>query len=120
MRVLELSSSGNCGVDLLVGAMATTDEALATIRQLSDHIASVLLANHDGNSLPRRPVPLDQGRLDVVAVLGLLREMGFSGPVRATPGPKMVGDTQWGHKAHAHDLGFVRAVLQSLGATSGR
>ena len=27
---------------------------------------------------------------------------------------KLVGDTAWGHKGRAYDLGYLRAVLQTI------
>ena len=38
----------------------------------------------------------------------------LGGPVRAGLPPGMVGDTEWGHKGRAYDLGYLKAVLQAI------
>lgn len=58
---------------------------------------------------------LDEGDLSIPRLLQTLRAAGFDGPVRAAPPPGMVEDTSWGHKGRAFDLGYLKAVLQTLG-----
>ena len=45
------------------------------------------------------------GEVDMPGVLLALQETGFTGPVRALAPPGMVGDSAWGHKGRAYDLG---------------
>lgn len=114
VRLLELSSSSHHGIDLSLASFGNTADALEAIRQTGDRIFSVLLLNHTGSSPLSRQAFLDEGTLDIPAVLRTLKEVGFSGPIRAARGPGMVEDTEWGHKGRAFDLGYVRAILQQL------
>ena len=47
-------------------------------------------------------------------VLLALQETGSTGPVRALAPPCMVGDSGWGHMGRAYDLGYLKAVLQTI------
>ena len=54
------------------------------------------------------------GEVDMPGVLLALQETGFTGPVRALAPPCMVGDSVWGHKGRVYDLGYLKAVLQTI------
>lgn len=57
---------------------------------------------------------LDEGTLNLPRSISALKTFGFNGPLLAHNPLGMVGDTDWGHKARAYDLGYLRAVLQAL------
>ena len=57
---------------------------------------------------------LDEGDVNLPRVLWALRKAGFSGPLLAYQAPGMVGDSEWGHKGRAYDLGYLKAVLQAI------
>jgi len=57
---------------------------------------------------------LDEGDTVILEILQIYREVGFDGALRPGPQPGMVGDTDWGHKAQAFSVGYLRALLQSV------
>ena len=57
---------------------------------------------------------LDEGTIDSVSVLRACRESGFRGTLRPGRQPVMTDDTEWGHKAQALAVGYLRALLQGL------
>ena len=67
-----------------------------------------------GNAAAGREAFLNEGETDVPGALMALKKAGFNGPIRAVAPPGMVGDTEWGHKGRAYDLGYLKAVLQTI------
>ena len=74
----------------------------------------VRLRNTRGHVPTFRDAFLDDGDVSVPEVLRTCRAVGYGGPVRAATPPLMEGDTAWGHRARALDLGYVRALLRAL------
>jgi hypothetical protein len=59
--------------------------------------------------------PLGEGGPDVPRLLAALAGAGFDGLVRAGAAPRLTDDDDdWNPKGAANDLGYLRAVLQSL------
>jgi hypothetical protein len=57
---------------------------------------------------------LDEGDVHIPRAIRALQRSGFSGPLLAHIPLGMAGDTEWGHKARAYDLGYLKAALQAL------
>lgn len=58
---------------------------------------------------------LDQDREAVARALVYYRDSGFQGTLRPAPTPALAEDSAWGHKGYAFSIGYLRALLQSLG-----
>ena len=58
--------------------------------------------------------PLGCGGLDIPSCLAALAEAGFGGWVRAGAAPLLAEDEDWHPKGAANDLGYLRAMLQTL------
>lgn len=83
---------------------------------LSERLAARLQAGGVGFvRLEGGGVPFGDGPLDVPACLARLRAAGYDGFVRGGAAPLLGADDDWHPKGAAHDLGYLRAVLQSLG-----
>ena len=102
------------GLDLNPAALgSSTQEALVALAAI-DRIFLVHLDNAAPTDEGRRQTFLDEGPIDVPQILQALKAKGFQGPLRAAPPPLMAADGDWGHKSRSFDLGYLRAVLQSL------
>lgn len=115
-RILAAADAAN--VRLALGADmagAGVDLDLATMRE--GDIAECgerLLIVRAGNVTAGRQAFLNGGEVDLPKALLALQRVGFAGPLCAGPPPGLVGDTEWGHKGRAYDLGYLRAVLQTI------
>ena len=58
--------------------------------------------------------PLGDGSLDVPACAGAMAAAGYDGLVRAGAAALLAVDDDWNPKGAANDLGYLRAVLQTL------
>ncbi|OPX24998.1 MAG: hypothetical protein B1H02_02345 [Candidatus Latescibacteria bacterium 4484_107] len=118
IRLFERVPSPYHGLDLCVGTLATMPGAdvIETIREFgaNKRIFMVHLRNPRGTMPSFRDGFLDEGDVDMLEALRALQSVGFAGPIRAACPPEMVGDTVWGHKARALDVGYLRALLESV------
>ena len=57
---------------------------------------------------------INEGDIDILEVLQTCRASGFRGPLRPGRQPAMPPDTDWGHKARALAVGYLRALLQAI------
>ena len=64
-----------------------------------------------GNAVTGSEAFLNEGETDVPGALIALQKVGFNGLIRALSPPSVVGDSQWGHKSRAYDLGDLKAIL---------
>tara|TARA_B100001250_G_scaffold401687_1_gene413872 strand:- start:81 stop:806 length:726 start_codon:yes stop_codon:yes gene_type:complete len=99
-------SSG--GIDLQIGELNETHE---------NHLAQIntpIFIARVGNRLGKTRSFIDDGDISIPQVLCSLRSLGFSGYVAATPPPSMIDDTDWGHKGRSHDVGYLKAIIQTL------
>jgi mannonate dehydratase len=62
----------------------------------------------------RTPQALDttQEGATMLRALQAYQEVGFGGAIRPARPPGLVGDTKWGHKGQAFNLGYLRALMQ--------
>ncbi len=58
---------------------------------------------------------IDEGDVDVVRVLRILRDANFTGFIIDDHVPHMVGDTAWGHRGRAFSTGYLRGMVEALG-----
>ena len=115
-RILAVADAAN--VRLALGADvagAGVDLDLATMREGDiEACGERLLIVRAGNIAAGRQAFLNEGEVDLPKALLALQRVGFAGPLCAGPPPGLVGDTEWGHKGRAYDLGYLRAVLQTI------
>ena len=97
------------GIDLDLSALDDIDP----VEEIRSYGARLLMVRA-GNIAAGREAFLNEGEGDLPGVLLALQETGFTGPVRALPPPGMVGDSAWGHKGRAYDLGYLKAILQTI------
>ena len=58
----------------------------------------------------------DEGKLDMLQAIKTLKEVGFNGIIQNDHAPHPTGDTEYGHRSHAFQIGYLKGILQSAGA----
>jgi hypothetical protein len=96
------------GIDLDIACLSGPD--VDALPDLAQHIFALHVGNRDADN----QAFLDEGEIDLPRLLYSLEESGFNGPVRAAPPPGMEGDEPWGYKGRAFDLGYLRAIIQTI------
>jgi mannonate dehydratase len=57
---------------------------------------------------------LGQGNMDVVDALLALRRVNFTGFLIDDHVPRIVDDTEWGHRGRAHQTGYIMGLLKAI------
>jgi len=116
-RLLDVGDSAHHGLDLCLGTIAAIPgvDVLEVLRYFGQRrkVFMLHLRNVQGRMPCFRQAFLDESDISLTEVLALCRAVGFTGPIRAAAPPGIVGDTPWGHKGRALDLGYLRALLQA-------
>jgi mannonate dehydratase len=107
------------GLDLCLGTMselggsATVERAIDTFGP-TGHIVYVHFRDVQG-TLPRfHECFLGEGNLDPAGVIRRLHDVGFDGFILDDHVPGVVADTPYGHRSHAHAIGYLQGLLASL------
>ncbi|MFC1873422.1 mannonate dehydratase [Chloroflexota bacterium] len=58
----------------------------------------------------------DEGDLDMVKAVKVLKEAGYNGIVQPDHAPHTTGDTKYGHISHAFQIGYLKGLLQGVSA----
>ena len=59
---------------------------------------------------------LDTGDIDMFKAMQVWKESGYDGPMMPDHYGHIVGDTDYGHRAHAHAIGYMQALMAAAGA----
>ncbi|HPZ99698.1 MAG TPA: mannonate dehydratase, partial [Phycisphaerae bacterium] len=120
-RVLQLAPSPANALEFCVGSIAEMAEG--NVYDVVDEysrrqaIAYVHLRNVRGKVPSYREVFIDEGDVDMVRVLSILRRNGFDGVIIPDHTPQMTCGAPW-HAGMAHALGYMRGILQALEASA--
>lgn len=63
---------------------------------------------------------IDEGELDLAAVIRTFREVGFGGVLFPDHVPRIAGDTPWGHRGRAFAVGYLKALVRLAGGEGER
>ena len=113
-KLLDLRPSPRNALEFCVGSLAEMTEG--NIYEVVDHysrqgkIAYVHLRNVHGKVPRYRETFVDDGDVDMIRVLGILKKNGFDGVVIPDHTPQMACSAPW-HAGMAYALGYIRAVL---------
>jgi mannonate dehydratase len=117
-RVLNLMPSQNNALELCVGTLAemTEGDVYDTVDRYSRQgkIAYIHLRNVRGKVPHYHETFIDEGDVDMVKVLSLLKGNGFQGVIIPDHTPQMSCSAPW-HSGMAHALGYIAGALASLG-----
>lgn len=112
------------GIDFCVGSwseMAKTDvyQALRSFCE-QGKVFYVHLRDVQG-TVPRfQECFLGEGNLDIVRVLRILRDTGFTGFIIDDHVPRLIDDSEWSHRGHAYATGYLQGCLATLMAADGK
>jgi mannonate dehydratase len=107
------------GLDLCLGTVSAMQDP-ASVRRAIEYFGPLgrIFYVHFRNVIGRVPTFtesfLDEGNFDPLSTMTLLRDNGFDGFMLDDHVPQMVGDTSWGHRARAHAIGYMQALLSSV------
>jgi mannonate dehydratase len=117
-RVLDLLPSRSNALELCVGTLAemTEGDVYEAVDRYSrqDKIAYVHLRNVKGKVPNYRETFIDEGDVDMVRILSILKGNGFEGVIIPDHTPQMSCSAPW-HTGMTHTLGYIAGVLASLG-----
>jgi len=116
-RLLDLVPSENNALELCVGTVAEMTEGSVydAVDRYSRQgkIAYMHLRNVVGKVPHYRETFIDEGDVDMIRILSILKMNGFQGVVIPDHTPQMTCSAPW-HAGMAHTIGFVQAALAML------
>jgi mannonate dehydratase len=116
-RVLELNGSSANAFEFCLGTLAEMTEGnlYDAVEQYSRQgkLAYVHFRNITGKVPHYRETFIDEGDIDMLRVLRILRKNNFDGVLIPDHTPQMTCDAPW-HAGMAYALGYMRAALQAL------
>jgi mannonate dehydratase len=123
-RAMSFADSPSHGIAFCTGTFAEAGAApmMAALARFAKagRIHYVHLRSITG-ALPRfAEAFIDEGTVDPVAVLRVLRDAGFDGFIIDDHVPHVEGDTVWGHRSRAYATGHIAGILRALGVEQGR
>jgi mannonate dehydratase len=66
-------------------------------------------------TLPRfREALMDEGDIDMLEAMRVWKEVGFDGPMIPDHHPSLVGDSPESHRARAHAIGYMKALMTAV------
>jgi mannonate dehydratase len=120
-RLIDLVPSKSNALELCVGTLGEMAEGnvYEAIEQYSRQgkIAYIHLRNVIGKAPHYRETFIDEGDVEMIRVLSILKRNGFNGVIVPDHTPQMSCAAPW-HAGMAHTLGFVLAVLAMLQSPS--
>jgi mannonate dehydratase len=119
-KLIELVDSPANGLNLCQGSLAEQNNAdvLAIVRYFleRDRIYHVHFRNVCGSCPAFDEVFIDEGDVDMVAAMQLYHEFGYQYAMMPDHWPKLTGDTELGHASRAYAHGYMKALMQAVGA----
>jgi mannonate dehydratase len=117
-RASELVPSRAWAVELCLGTvseMGGESAVLEAIQQFGprDQIAYVHLRDVRGTVPTFEESFLGEGNYDPLRVIRALRQSGFDGFILDDHTPRLVGDSDWGHRGRAHAVGYIQALIRA-------
>jgi len=116
-RVLDFNSSPANALEFCLGTLAemTEGDVYSAVQQYSSQgkLAYVHFRNITGKTPYYRETFVDDGDIDMLRVLKILKQNRFEGVLVPDHTPQMTCDAPW-HAGMAYALGYMRAALQAL------
>jgi len=116
-KLIDINRSPSNQLECCVGTLAEMPggDAYAAVDQYSaqDRIAYVHLRNVRGKVPHYRETHIDEGDLDVLRVIRILKKNNFSGVIIPDHAPQLSCDAPW-HAGMAFAMGFLNACLKAL------
>lgn len=117
-RLFKIAPSPNLGLQLCTGCWSEMMGAgcLDAIRYFGerDRIFYVHFRDVRGTAESFQECFLGEGNLNLAAVISTLRETGFDGYLIDDHVPAIVNDSEYGHRARAHAIGYISGLIAAL------
>ena len=117
-KLLDLKPSPRNALEFCVGTLAEMTEGdiyeVVDTYSRQGNLAYVHLRNVHGKAPFYKETFIDNGDVDVLRVLRILKQNGFKGVVIPDHAPQMACAAPW-HAAMAYALGYLRAGMQACG-----
>lgn len=116
-RLLDLAASRSNALELCVGTIAemTEGDVYSAVDEYSRQgkIAYLHLRNVVGKAPYYRETFIDEGEVDMIRILSILKRNNFDGVIIPDHSPQMTCSAPW-HAGMAHTLGFILAAKAML------
>jgi len=121
-KLLDIKPSPRNGLEFCVGSLAemTEGDIYETVETYArqNKIAYVHLRNVRGKVPHYKETFIDEGDVDILRVLRILKQNNFAGVIIPDHAPQMTCSAPW-HAGMAYALGYIRAAMQMLDADAG-
>lgn len=119
-KLIELNPSPANTLEFCVGTLAEMTEGdiynVVDLYSRQGRIGYVHLRNVTGKVPHYRETFIDDGDVDIMRVLRILRRNGFAGVIIPDHTPQMACAAPW-HAGMAYALGYIQAALKAVGGT---
>lgn len=116
-KLLDMKPSPSNGLEFCIGSLAemTEGDIYETVEQYSaqNKVAYIHFRNVRGKVPNYTETFIDDGDVDMIRVLQILKKNGFNGTLIPDHSPQMTCEAPW-HAGMAHTLGFMKAALSCL------
>jgi mannonate dehydratase len=113
----EVAPSPNHGIDFCMGCFSETGmNVIDAVRYFGERgkIFYVHLRDVQGCVPSFQECFLGEGNFDPVEVVRTLKEVGFDGFIIDDHVPRMIDDTDWNHRGHAHATGYILGLVDAV------
>jgi mannonate dehydratase len=118
-KLLDLYPSPHNGMEFCIGSLAamTDGDIYEAVDSYSRQgkLGYVHLRNVRGKAPHYKETFIDEGDVDILRVLRILRKNGFNGVIIPDHAPQMTCSAPW-HAGMAYALGYMKAALQAIEA----
>ncbi len=116
-RAMAIVPSPNSGIDFCMGCFSEMGpDVIESIRSFGEQgkILYVHFRDVQGCVPSFRECFLGEGNVNVALAIRTLKEVGFTGFLLDDHVPHMVNDSDWGHRARAHAIGYISGLLEAV------
>jgi mannonate dehydratase len=114
-RLLDIAPSKASGLEFCLGSIAemTEGDVYAATEKYADHIAYIHFRNVKGKVPYYKEVFVDEGDIDMIKILRILKEKNFQGVLIPDHTPQMTCEAPW-YAGMAYTLGFMNAAMKMI------
>jgi len=113
----EIAPSPNHGLDFCMGSFSEGGPGvLDTMRYFGERgkIFYFHFRDVQGHVPQFQECFLGEGNIDPVEAVRVLHEVGFTGFIIDDHVPRMIDDSDWNHRGHAHATGYILALVEAV------
>lgn len=119
-KAMAIADSDAWGLDLCLGCCSEMQEGADSVFEMIDYFGSsgkilyIHFRDVQGTIPEFQECFLGEGNFDPAQVIRQLKQVDFSGFLIADHVPEIEDDTDWGHRARAHAVGYMQGLLKML------